>query len=172
MTNACFPKCIDGVHLFLFVHSSKTGHYTPQQNPNTQEEDRYEASLTANSSKPSSVHASVVLSSSPAPCSRSQPFSSPRHSPNTRTRHQPACRRSYSQVGPEGWDEKLFFCSFRVYLLSLPKLLQFLIMPFHWFEFLLMSWRSQCWAFSTDRFTEYRSLSTTCSCELSVRSGQ
>ncbi|XP_037541301.1 rho GTPase-activating protein 18 [Nematolebias whitei] len=93
----CSASCPSGPDRDTDVLSSKTGHYTHQQNPNTQEEDRYEASLTTNSSKPSSVHASVVLGSSPAPCSRSQPVSSPRHSPNTRIRHQPACRRSYSQ---------------------------------------------------------------------------
>ncbi|XP_037837561.1 rho GTPase-activating protein 18 [Kryptolebias marmoratus] len=96
-TGPCPPSCPSEPDRETDVLSRKTGHYTLQQNPNTQQEDKYEPSSTTNSVKPISVDASAVLGSSSAACSRSQHSSSPRHSPNTRTRRQPACQRSFSQ---------------------------------------------------------------------------
>ncbi|XP_013883179.1 rho GTPase-activating protein 18 isoform X2 [Austrofundulus limnaeus] len=96
-TGLCSSSCPSGPDRDIDVLSRKTGQYTLQQNPYIQQEDKSEPSLTTNSAKSSSTNASVGLGSSSAGSSRSQPFSSPRHSPNTRTRHPLKCQRSFSQ---------------------------------------------------------------------------
>ncbi|XP_039981242.1 rho GTPase-activating protein 18 isoform X2 [Xiphias gladius] len=83
--------------------SRRTGHYTVQQNQNTQHGDRYEPAATTEMTKACSTHPSSLPNPGSGACPRSQPSSSPkpdsspRHSPTSRSRSQPTCQRCNSQ---------------------------------------------------------------------------
>ncbi|KAM7395615.1 hypothetical protein PAMA_007062 [Pampus argenteus] len=74
--------------------SRKTGHYTVQQNHNTQHGDKCGTTNTNVSSLP---NPSAATGPKCQPSSSPKPGSSPRHSPNCRPRSQPACQRCNSQ---------------------------------------------------------------------------
>ncbi|XP_038149221.1 rho GTPase-activating protein 18 [Cyprinodon tularosa] len=77
--------------------SRKTGHYSLQQNQNTQDpEDRYGSSSATSNTGTGSINSALLHNSISAAHPGSHP-SSPRHSPNPRPRQRPTCLRSFSQ---------------------------------------------------------------------------
>ncbi|XP_069014570.1 rho GTPase-activating protein 18 isoform X1 [Embiotoca jacksoni] len=102
-TGLCASSCPPVPDHESAVVSRRTGHYTLQQNQNTQHGDRHGPSTTTCTTKNSSTDPPSLPNPSSASFPRSQPSSSPktgsspRHSPNSRSRPQPACKRCNSQ---------------------------------------------------------------------------
>ncbi|XP_041814332.1 rho GTPase-activating protein 18 isoform X3 [Chelmon rostratus] len=77
--------------------SRRTGHYTVQQNQNTQHGDRYGPPTATGGTKATGTDPLSQPNPSLAACPTSQLSSSPGHSPNCRSRPPPTCQRCNSQ---------------------------------------------------------------------------
>ncbi|XP_041832209.1 rho GTPase-activating protein 18 [Melanotaenia boesemani] len=98
-TELCASSCPPVPNQDPAAPSRRTGHYTVQQNLNTQHGDKYGPSSVTSNAKTNGSDQSSLSNPSSATFPRSQPSSSPKldSSPNTRSKPRPSCQRSSSQ---------------------------------------------------------------------------